>query len=80
MSDYTRLSDAFTPGAQVIITFRQPSAMISVSGIFLDRDKDGVLIETENNGYGNVPSTRYLFFCQWYAIQSIIFVPQSKLS
>ncbi len=79
MPEYTRLDDAFTPGAHVIITFRQPSAIISVSGIFHDKSTEGVLIETENNGYGNIPSTRYLLFCQWLAIQSIVFVPRSKL-
>ena len=78
MPDYTKLSDAFTPGAPIIITFRQPSAMISVSGIFQDKSTEGVLIETENNGYGKAPATRYLLFCQWLSIQSIVFVPQIK--
>ncbi len=77
MSDFTKLSDAFTPGVPIIITFRQPSALISVSGIFHDKSTEGVLIETETNGYNHIPATRYLLFCQWLAIQSIIFVPQS---
>lgn len=78
MSDYTLLSDAFTPGATIIITFRQPSTLVSIIGTFHDKSTEGILIETETNGYGHIPSTRYLLFCQWLAIQSIIFVPQSK--
>ncbi|HEY7126652.1 MAG TPA: hypothetical protein VH540_22130 [Ktedonobacterales bacterium] len=78
MLDFTKLSDAFIPGTPIIVTFRQPSALVSVSGIFHDKSTEGILIETETNGYGHIPATRYLLFCQWLAIQSIIFVPSSK--